>query len=118
MPSPRTRKAYRRRPAPPLEYPFDSYAPSYFHSDGFFLMWAFSCVAVILYFSGLAGVARNDRLYTELLVAAWGFYFIHPPLLKLRVIGPLLVLAGRLLLLAAVIGFFAGVYWAILSSHG
>jgi hypothetical protein len=108
-------KTARRRPAPrPPEYAFSSYHRSWFHSGGFTLLWAASFVAVILYLSGLAGVARDDRFYTELLAAVWGFYFLHPPLLKVRVLGPLLILAGRLLLLAGVMGFFGGVYWIIL----
>jgi hypothetical protein len=112
-------KTARRRPAPPPPvYPFYCYEPAWFHSTGFTLLWAASFVTVILYFSGIAGVPRDDRFYMELLAAVWGFYFLHPLLLKVRVLRPLLILAGRLLLVATVIGFFAGIYWVILCSHG
>jgi hypothetical protein len=53
----------------------------------------------------------------ELLAAVWGFYFLHPLLLRVRVLGTLLILAGRLLLVVTVIGFFAGIYWVILFAH-
>jgi hypothetical protein len=121
MPSPkiiRFPKTARRRPAPSRPvYPFYCYEPSWFHSGGFSLLWAASVVAVILYLTGLAGVARDDRFYTGVLTAVWGFYFLHKPLLKVRVLGPLLVLAGRVLAFAAVAGFFGGIYWVILSLH-
>jgi hypothetical protein len=107
-------KSPRRRPAPRPSYPFYRYEPPWFHSACFSMLWSASFVAVILYFSGLAGVARDDRFYTVWLVAVWVFYFIQPALLKVRVLGPLLILAGQLLLAVTVIGFFAGVYWVIL----
>lgn len=78
------------------------------------MLWMASFVAVILYLSGLAGVARDDRFYTKLLTAVWGFYFLHRPLLKVRILGPLLIVAGRILLVAGIFGFFGGVYWIIL----
>jgi hypothetical protein len=118
MPSPkiiRFPKTARRRPAPPPVYPFYCYEPAWFHSAGFTLLGAASFVAILLYFSGIASVARDDRFYTELLGAVWSFYFLHPLLLKVRVLGPLLILAGRLLLATAVLGFFGGVYWLIFS---
>jgi hypothetical protein len=38
---------------------------------------------------------------------------VYPLLLRVRVLGPLLIGAGRLLLLAGVFGFFGGIYWLI-----
>lgn len=69
--------------------------------------------AAFLYLSGAAHVARHDGLCMVLLAAVWGFYFLHDKLLQLRVLGPLLVRAGRLLLLAGLAGFFGCIYWLI-----
>ena len=65
-----------------------------------------------LYLSGAIAVPRCDILYAVLLSAIWGFYFIHDRLLETR-IGPVLEWAGLLLALAALIGFFGGIYWLI-----
>jgi hypothetical protein len=110
-------KPFRRRqpPAPVVPVFLVNGPQSWFQCGGFTVLWAASFVAVILYLSGLAGVARDDRFYTGVLAAVWGFYFIHRPLLKVRALGPLLILAGRLLLVATVISFFGGIYWLILS---
>jgi len=61
-------------------------------------------------------MARHDSRYAALLAMVWGAYFTSDKLLGTR-LGPLLVRAGRLLLLAGVVSFFGGVYWLILA-HG
>ncbi len=71
--------------------------------------------AAFLYLTGAVNVARHDTLYTALLAAVWGFYFIHDKLLRIRVLGPLLIGAGRLLLFLGIAGFFGGIYWLILA---
>ena len=70
--------------------------------------------AAFAYLSGAVNIARHDTLYTALLVAVWGFYFLHPPLLRTR-LGPLLMQIGRFLLLAGIIVFFGSIYWLILA---
>jgi hypothetical protein len=71
--------------------------------------------AVVGYIFDVGGMARHDTLCKALLGAAWGFYFVSPLLLRVRVLGPLLIGAGRLLLLGTVFGFFGGIYWLVLS---
>jgi hypothetical protein len=74
-------------------------------------------VAVFAYLFDAGGMTRHDTLCKALLGAFWCFYFLSPLLLRVRVLGPFLIGAGRLLLLAIFIGFFGGVYWVILSPH-
>ena len=71
--------------------------------------------AAFVYLSGAVNVARHDTLYTALLEVIWGLYFLYPPLLRIRVLGPLLIGAGRLLLFVGIAGFFGGIYWLILA---
>jgi len=71
-------------------------------------------VSAFFYLSGAASVARHDARYLALLVAVWGLYFFHVPLVRTR-LGPLLVLAGRLLRIASAVGFFGGIYYLILT---
>jgi hypothetical protein len=106
-------KPFRRRPVPPAPVRYASRPYPRRDAGGFVVLCALTFPAAFGYLSGAVDVARRDTLYATLLSAVWGFYFLHPPLLRIRVLGPLLVLAGRLLLLAAVIGFSGGVYWLI-----
>lgn len=107
-------KAARRRPPPaPLRYGTRSYTRR--DAGGFAFMITLTVPAAFLYLSGAVNVARHDALYTVLLIAVWGIYFIHPLLLRLPVLGSLLVGAGRLMLFAGVAGFFGGLYWLVLS---
>jgi hypothetical protein len=110
-------KAARRRPAPPPQVrrayrgsPGDGVCG--YHGGGQLLL---TMVAAGLYLSGAAGVARHDALYTALLVAVWGLYFLHKPLRRRPVIGPLLEIAGQVLLLAGVFSSFGFLYWLILA---
>ena len=111
-------KPLRRRPVPPAPLRYAARPDSRPNAGGFSLLFFLTIPAAALYLSGAVNVARHDTLYTALLAALWGLYFLHPPLLRLPVVGPLLVRAGRLLLLAGVAGFFGGIYWLILFSHG
>jgi hypothetical protein len=74
-------------------------------------------VAVFAYLFDAGGMTRHDTLCKALLGAFWCFYFFSPLLLRVRVLGPLLIGAGRLLVIAVVFGFFGGVYWLIFT-HG
>jgi hypothetical protein len=105
-------KPFRRRPVPPAPGRYDS--RPYLRPDpgGFALMMFLTVPAASLYLSGAVDVARHDTLYTALLAAAWGLYFFHDRLLRTR-LGPLLIRAGRLLLLTGLAGFFGGIYWLI-----
>jgi hypothetical protein len=108
----------RRRPVPPpapVRYASRPYPRR--DAGGFVVLCALTFPAAFCYLSGAVDVARRDTLYAALLSAVWGFYFLHPPLLRIRVLGPLLVLAGRLLLIAGVFAFFGMVYWVILTPH-
>jgi hypothetical protein len=87
-------------------------------SGGLGSLLCLTLVAAFLYLSGAVSMVRHDGLYAALLAAVWGFYFMHEPLLRMRVFGPLLIRTGQLLLLAAAAGFFGGIYWLILSAHG
>ena len=84
------------------------------HVPGFGPLLSATLVAAFLYLSGAAGATRHDVVYAVLLVAVWGFYFLHPALLRTR-LGPLLVVAGQLLALGVVAGFFGGIFWLIFS---
>src|SRR5581483_3897751 len=110
-------RAFRGRPVPSRPAPARTAARRYPSpaAGGFTLLLFLTIPAAFLYLSGAAGVARHDSLYAALLAAVWGFYFIHDKLLRIRVLGPLLVRAGRLLLLAGVAGFVGGIYWLIFS---
>jgi hypothetical protein len=110
-------KPFRRRPVPPAPVRYASRPHPRSDAGGFVLLCALTFPAAFLYLSGAVSVARHDTLYAALLSSVWGFYLLHPPLLRIRVLGPLLIGAGRFLLAATVIGFFAGVYWVIFS-HG
>ncbi|HWG41176.1 MAG TPA: hypothetical protein VN688_00200 [Gemmataceae bacterium] len=106
-----------RRPIPsPVRYAVRPHSRP--NAGGFSLLLFVTLPAAFLYLSGAAHVARYDALYTVLLAVAWGLYFLHPPLLKVPVFGPLLIRIGRLLLFASLSGFFGGIYWLIFSSHG
>ena len=99
-----------RRPAPLRALPRRSAPP---RSAGFVLLLWITLLAVFLYLSGLAGWAKHDGLYAVLLTVVWGFYFAHDKLLRVRVLGALLRLAGRVVLLGSVVGFFGGIYWLV-----
>src|SRR5579872_4997108 len=94
----------RRRPELPARVCYVLRPRSPFRSGGFALLWSVTLPAAFLYLSGAAGVARHDALYGTLLAAVWGFFFGHDKLLRVRVLGPLLILSGQLLVLAAVVG--------------
>ena len=105
----------RRRHLPPAPVRYGAIrCRSSFRSGGFTLLWATTLVGEFLYLLGVGGIERHDGLYAALLVAVWGVYFSYERLLKTR-LGPLLVQAGRLLLLSGVFGFFGLVYWLILT---
>ena len=108
-------RAARRRPVSPMpaRYAVRPQSPS--RSCGFGLLFFLTFAAAFAYLSGAVNVARHDTLYTALLTTVWGFYLIHPPLLRIRVLGPLLARAGRLLLIAGVAGFFGFVYWIVVT---
>jgi len=97
----------------PARYAVRPQSPS--RSCGFVLLFVLTIAAGFAYLSGSVNVARHNTLYAVLLGAVWGFYFIHPLLLRIRVLGPLLALAGRLLLIGGVAGFFGFVLWLVLS---
>jgi len=105
-------RAARRRSIPPV--PPRYAARPYCRPDpgGFALMCFLTVPAASLYLSGAVDVTRHDALYTALLAAVWGIYFLHDQLLRTR-LGPLLIRTGRLLLIAALAGFFGGIYWLI-----
>lgn len=112
-------RPFRSRPVPPpapVRYASRQYPRP--DAGGFFLLCAVTFPAAFLYLSGAIDVARHDTLYAALLSAVWGFYLLHPPLLRIRILGPLLIGAGRLLLIAGVFGFFGMMYWVILTPHG
>ena len=109
-------RSFRGRPGLPPERRA-RYRGRWDHADGFAVLLPATLVAVFFYLSGAGGMARHDRLYAALLVAIWGVYFFHPALLRVRVLGPLLIAAGRVLVLAGLAGFFGGIYWLIFS-HG
>jgi|SRR5579884_1696261 len=111
---PKVRRWRPAPPRPPAPAPYCVRQREWVHASGFGLLLSLTLPAAFLYLSGAVDVGRHDTLYAALLAAVWGFYFLHPPLLRVRVLGPLLIVAGRLLLLATVIGFFGGIYWIIL----
>ena len=47
-------------------------------------------------------------------MAVWGVFFAYEPLLRTRVLGPILAWAGRVLAAAAGLLFFGFLYWLIL----
>ena len=104
----------RRRPVPPLSAEYSRGRRPWVKADGFAPLLSATLVGGFLYLSGAAGLARHDELYTALLAAVWCIYFSYERLLKTR-LGPLLLLAIRLLLLGGVFGFFGLVYWLILT---
>ncbi len=108
-------KPFRRRLPPPSPVRYVVRPQSSVHSGGFALLLLVTIPTAFLHLSGAVNVARHDRLYEVLLAAVWGFYFIHDKLLRIRVLGPLLIVAGRLLLFAGVAGFFGGIYCLILA---
>ena len=110
-------RAARRRSAPPRPPAPLRSTPHHYaqrRSLGFSLLLVATLVSAFFYLSGAASLTRHDARYIVLLVAVWVFYFLHDFLLATR-LGPLLVLAGRLLLIASVVGFFGGIYWLILT---
>jgi hypothetical protein len=108
---------FRRRPIPPLTVRPVRYRGRGVHADGFAVLLPATLVAVFFYLSGAGGMARHDGLYAALLLAIWGLYFFRPPLLRVRVLGPLLIGAGRVLVVAGFVGFFGGIY-CLIFSHG
>ena len=111
-------RAARRRLVPQLPAPGRYASGRYPRSNagGFALLFFSTIMAAFLYLSGAANVVRHDVLYAALLAAVWGVYFSSDKLLRTR-LGPLLMQAGRLLVLAGIAGFFGGIYWLILT-HG
>jgi hypothetical protein len=113
------RRGRRRPPPPPTPEP----APYVIrrhdgtHALGYSLLLLATLVGAFLYLTGAAGIARHDALYAVLLAAVWGLYLFHPLLLRTRRLGPLLALAGKLVVLGGGGAFFGLVYWLILT-HG
>lgn len=83
--------------------------------EGFGPLLVVTLLLAFLYLTRVAEEARHDGLYGAALAAVWGFYFFHDRLLRVRVLGPLATLAGRLLPPAAVVSFFGFVLWLVLS---
>ena len=110
-------RPFRRRPVPPAPVRCASRPYPRRDAGGFVLLCAVTFPAAFLYLSGAVDVARHDTLYAILLSAVWGFYLLHSPLLRIRDLGPLLIGAGRLLMIAGVFAFFGMVYWVILTPH-
>jgi hypothetical protein len=102
-------------PRPPA--PFRCVIRPYAHIDGgaFGLLLLATLLLACLYLSGAAGVERHDALYGALLAIVWGFFFAYEPLLKTRVLGPILARAGQAFVAAAGLLFFGFLYWLILS---
>ena len=107
-------KSARRRLAPPAQVRSSPHRYARRRSLGFYLLLVATLVSAFVYLSGAASVARHDARYLALLVAVCVFYFLHEFLLATR-LGPLLMLAGRLVLFGSVVGFFGGIYWLILT---
>ena len=105
----------RSVPLPPGPVRHTARSSSRRNAGGFILLLFVTIPTAFLYLSGAVKVARHDDLYAALLATVWGFYFVHEPLLRIRVLGPLLVRAGQLSLLASVAGFFGLVYWIVLT---
>ena len=108
---PRTR---RRRHVPPAPVRYAGRPSSRGNGGGFGLLFFLTIVAAFAYLSGAGNVARHDTAYAVLLAVVWSIYCIHPLLLRTR-IAPLLIGAGRLLLLAGAAGFFGFLYWIVLT---
>ena len=108
----------RRRPVPPLTLPPVRYAVRpQTHPDGrvFGLLLFATLLAACLYLSGVSGVERHDALYGALLAAVWLLFFAYEPLLRTRVLGPILARAGQVFVAIAGLLFFGFLYWLILS---
>jgi hypothetical protein len=111
-------KAARRRPVPPPPPAAGRHAVCRHpgrSSAGYELLRAATLLGAFVYLTFPA--ARHDSLYAALLAIVWGLYLILPLLLRVRVLGPLLAPAGRVLGWAGFAAFFGFVYWLILS-HG
>jgi hypothetical protein len=108
-------KPFRRQATPVVPVFFVNRPHTWVHCGGFGSLLSATIPIAFLYLSGAITVARHDGLYAALLAGVWGFYFLHDRLLRIRVLGPLLIGVGRLLLFAAVAGFFGGIYWLIFS---
>ena len=83
------------------------------HAGCFGLLLAATLVATFLYLSELVGIARHNALYAALLATAWTCYFVSGPLLRVRVLGPALACAGRMLAGFTIAVFFGFLYWLI-----
>ena len=110
-------RSWRRRPGPPTPASYVIRPQSECRAGGFALLLVATLILALLYFSEAVSVERHDALYAGLLAAVWCLYFAHEPLLRTRVLGRLLVVAGRAMLAGTVAAFFGGIYWLILS-HG
>lgn len=83
------------------------------HAGGFGVLLVVTMVATFLYLSDLVSIARHDAFYAALLVTAWACYFASGPLLRMRVLGPALACAGRVLAGLTTTAFFGFLYWLI-----
>jgi hypothetical protein len=111
-------KTVRRRPGSPPPMRSVRNRERYVYADDFAARGSATLLAVFFYLSGAGGMARHDTLYAALLVAIWVLYLFQPPLLKVRVLGPLLIVAGRLLAFVCLVGLFRGIYRVILCAFG
>jgi hypothetical protein len=111
-------KTVRRRLGSPPPVRTVRYRERYIYADDFAARGSATLLAVFFYLSGAGGLARHDTLYAALLVVIWVLYLFHPPLLKVRVLGPLLIVAGRCLAFVCLVGLFRGTYRLVFCAFG